>query len=93
MLSRSSATARAGNAAATAIREQDQAGEVLIFSDEPQPAYYRPLIVNLIDEDINKDIFFLKERETRRQPGCNWVRKLWPWMPVRKRINLKDGRT
>ncbi len=48
----------AGNAAAAAIRERDPAGEVLIYSAEPEPAYYRPLIVNLISEDINKDISF-----------------------------------
>jgi len=34
----------AGNAAAAAIRDRDPAAEVLILSDEPQPAYYPPII-------------------------------------------------
>lgn len=38
----------AGNAAAEAIRRRDRKGEVIIISDEPHPAYYRPLLFYLI---------------------------------------------
>ena len=48
----------AGNAAAAAIRDRDPAAEVLILSDEPQPAYYRPLITNLLVAGPATDISF-----------------------------------
>ncbi len=51
----------AGNAAAAAIVAMDPAGEVIIVTDEPQPAYYRPLITNLLEDGSSKDIFFHNE--------------------------------
>lgn len=79
----------AGNAAAAAIRESDPAGEVLIFSAEPQPAYYRPLIVNLIDENINKDIFFPEDPGIRAATGQTVV----ALDAAAQRLTLQDGRT
>lgn len=51
----------AGNAAAAAIRARDPAGEVLILSDEPDPAYYRPLIPELIEDGSGQDSLFRDE--------------------------------
>jgi NAD(P)H-nitrite reductase large subunit len=48
----------AGNAAAAAIRHRDPGPEVLILSDEPQPAYYRPLITNLLAAGPAPEISF-----------------------------------
>jgi NAD(P)H-nitrite reductase large subunit len=79
----------AGNAAATAIQQQDPAGEVLIFSDEPQPAYYRPLITNLIDEDFDQDIFFPAGPGNRAETGQRVV----ALDADAKRFTLQDGRT
>ncbi len=41
----------AGNAAARAIRARDPGGEVTLIGDEAHPAYYRPLIPFLIDQE------------------------------------------
>ncbi len=48
----------AGHAAAAAIRDRQPEAEVLIFSDEPQPAYFRPLITSLIDKAPSPNLFF-----------------------------------
>ena len=58
----------AGNAAAAAIRDRDPAAEVLILSDEPQPAYYRPLITNLLAAGSAPDISF-SESQGASLPG------------------------
>ncbi len=42
----------AGNAAACAIRARDAKSEVLMLSDEPCPAYYRPLMPFFIDNRV-----------------------------------------
>ncbi len=83
----------AGNAAAAAIRERDPKGEVRIFSDEPQPAYYRPLITNLLAEDINKDIFFPKASEDREATEPELGQKIVALDAAAKRLTLQDGRT
>ncbi|MCL4502911.1 MAG: FAD-dependent oxidoreductase [Deltaproteobacteria bacterium] len=78
----------AGNAAAAAIRKQDPGGEVLIFSDEPAPAYYRPLIVNLI-EDIHKDIFVPQELNMKAATG----QTVMALDAGAKRLTFLDGAT
>jgi NAD(P)H-nitrite reductase large subunit len=48
----------AGNAAACAIRARDAKSEVLVLSDEPYPAYYRPLMPFFIDNRITYQAIF-----------------------------------
>ena len=79
----------AGNAAASAIQQTDPAGEVLIFGDEPEPAYYRPLIVDFLHEDPNKDIFFPAGPGTRAEIGSRVV----ALDADARRFTLQDGRT
>lgn len=54
----------AGNAAAWAIRRRDPGGQVTILSDEPHPAYYRPLIPSLIHDGPGREALFRDELTT-----------------------------
>ncbi len=54
----------AGNAAAGAIRRRDPRGQVTILSDEPYPAYYRPLIPSLIHDGAGREALFRDELTT-----------------------------
>ena len=51
----------AGNAAAQAIVSRDPAGQVIIVSNESHESYYRPLIPNLIDGSVDKNVLFRDE--------------------------------
>lgn len=57
----------AGNAAVEAIRQQDQWGEVTLISDEPHPAYYRPLLPLLIEGQLADEA--LLRDELHSPPG------------------------
>ena len=83
----------AGNAAAAALREQDPTGEVLIFSEEPQPAYYRPLITNLIAEDLDKDIYFPAEPENQAATGPQLGQKIVALDAGLRCLTLQSGQT
>jgi len=54
----------AGNAAAWVIRLRDPQGQVTILSDEPYPAYYRPLIPSLIHDGAGREALFRDELTT-----------------------------
>lgn len=81
----------AGNAAAAALQGLDRTGEVLIFSDEPQPAYYRPLIVNLMEEGPARDIFYLKGPAKPPEAEMQLGRQVVGLEPGAQEITLRDG--
>ena len=83
----------AGNAAAAAIRTRDPMAEVLIFSDEPQPAYYRPLITNLIEEGLPEDIFFQKEPGSLPGVELQLGKRIAGLDAGLKQLTLQDGMT
>ena len=83
----------AGNAAAAAIRALNPVGEVLIFTDEPQPAYYRPLITNLIEEGLSQDIFFQKELASPSEVELQLGKRIVGLDAGLKQITLQDGKT
>jgi nitrite reductase (NADH) large subunit len=83
----------AGNAAAAAIRDRDPAAEVLILSDEPQPAYYRPLITNLLAKDSARDIS-LTESQSAPWPGERRLGvRVAALNTTSKTISLENGAT
>jgi nitrite reductase (NADH) large subunit len=81
----------AANAAATAIRTMDPAGEVLIFAEEPEPAYYRPLITNLLQGDLPKEIFFHQEAASPGKAELQLGKRIVGLDAGRKHIALQDG--
>ena len=83
----------AGNAAAAAIRTWDPMGKVLIFTDEPQPAYYRPLITNLIEEGLPEDIFFQKEPGSPPEVDLQLGKRIAGLDAGLKQLTLQDGMT
>ncbi|MFQ6057791.1 MAG: NAD(P)/FAD-dependent oxidoreductase [Anaerolineae bacterium] len=82
----------AGNAAAEAIRWHDTQGQITIVSDEPHPAYYRPLLPFLIEEAPEAENLF--RDELHRPPdvevllGC----RAQAIEVEEKRVLLDDGR-
>jgi len=83
----------AGNAAAAAIRDRDPAAEMLILSDEPQPAYFRPLITNLIDEIQPKDLYFPAGAASPQEAEVQLGMRVLGLDVEAKQLNLQDGRT
>lgn len=82
----------AGVAAARAIRSLDPQGELLIFSDEPHRAYYRPLISNFLEEGSARDLY-MPAAEAPWPPasehlGCRLV----GLDPQARRLTGSDGR-
>jgi len=83
----------AGNAAAAAIRDRDPAAKMLILSDEPQPAYFRPLITNLIDEIQPKDRYFPAGAASPQEAEVQLGMRVLGLDVEAKQLNLQDGRT
>jgi len=81
----------AANAAATAIRTMDPVGEVLIFADEPEPAYYRPLITNLLQGGLPQDIFFHQEAASPGEAERHLGKRIVGLDAGLKQIALQDG--
>jgi NADPH-dependent 2,4-dienoyl-CoA reductase/sulfur reductase-like enzyme len=83
----------AGRAAAAAIRDRQPTAEVLIFSDEPQPAYYRPLITSLIEEVSSPDLFFPEEAGGPSEAKVHLGMQVMGLEAEAKQITLQDGQT
>jgi len=83
----------AGNAAAAAIRDRDPAAEVLILSDEPQPAYYRPLITNLLAAGPAPDISFFASQDAPLPGDIRLGVRVAGLEPASKKITLENGET
>jgi nitrite reductase (NADH) large subunit len=66
---------------------------VLIWSDEPQPAYYRPLITNLIDEVSPTDLFFPAGAASSPEAGVQVGQRVVALEADAKQITLQDGKT
>jgi len=81
----------AGNAAAAAIRARDPGGEVLIFTDEPIAAYYRPLIVNLLEDGPDQDIFFSRGTGSPDNAGLHLGKSIVALDPHLHQVTLQDG--
>lgn len=83
----------AGNAAAAAIRERDPAAEVLILGDEPQPAYFRPLITSLIDEVPPRDLSFPEGPAESPQVEVRLGARVVGLDAAAQQLTLEDGQT
>ena len=82
----------AGRAAALAIREREPAAEVIILSAEPEPAYYRPLITNLIDEALGTDLFFPVGTAGPPETEVRLGTQVTGLEAEAKQLTLQDGR-
>lgn len=82
----------AGVAAARAIRSLDPQGELLIFSDEPHRAYYRPLISNFLEEGAARDVY-MPAAEAPWPPASEHLGyRLVSLDPQARRLTGEDGR-
>ncbi|MEJ2069220.1 MAG: FAD-dependent oxidoreductase [Syntrophobacterales bacterium] len=81
----------AGNAAAVAIRHQDPAPELLILSDEPQSAYYRPLITNLLAGGPATDISFSESQGALLPGECRLGARVAALDAASQTITLENG--
>ncbi len=81
----------AGMAAAEGIRRWDQAGQVIVISDEPYPSYHRPLIPYLIEGTKSPDRIY---RDPSRLPAnldVRVMRRVVQLDPEAHTITLDDG--
>jgi len=46
--------------AAEAIRKRNDVAEITIYTDEDTPPYYRPILTEMISEDVSDDQFYIK---------------------------------
>jgi nitrite reductase (NADH) large subunit len=83
----------AGNAAAAAIWSRDPAAKVLILSAESQPAYFRPLITNLIDEVPSADLFFQERAAGPPQAEVHLGTGVLGLEAEKKQLTLEGGQT
>jgi NAD(P)H-nitrite reductase large subunit len=81
----------AGNAAAKMIVASDPAGQVMIFSDEPHEAYYRPLIPNRIDGTIDDTLLFRDERTGVKGVEKRLGKRVETMDPQGKSVTLEGG--
>jgi nitrite reductase (NADH) large subunit len=81
----------AGMAAARAIQGRDKQGSILILSDEPHRAYYRPLLPTFIQNWITRDGLFW-ERTLLPQPDARFqVGRVERIQPAKKTVVLTSG--
>ena len=83
----------AGMAAAEAIRSLDKRGSVTVFSDEPDPPYFRPLIPFLISGKKSAQIWPCPDRglTVAQALMCGSMRGLRELTAGRKRSALHGG--
>ncbi len=81
----------AGNAAAHAICARDPRGEVVIISDEPRPAYYRPLIPFLIDRERPEENLLRDELHIPRDVTVLLGRRAVGVDTASRSVHLDDG--
>jgi NAD(P)H-nitrite reductase large subunit len=83
----------AGNAAAQAIRTRDPAAGLVIISDEPEPAYYRPLITGLIEGGAAQDISCRQRGETPPDAELRLGKRIKDLDAGLRRVTFEDGET
>jgi len=81
----------AGNAAAEAIRRLDNAGEIVILSDEPHEAYYRPLIPYVIYDGAEAGALFRDERHRPSNVTYYLGKRVEAVRPAEKTVLLSGG--
>jgi NAD(P)H-nitrite reductase large subunit len=81
----------AGNAAAESIRRLDKAGEIIILSDEPHEAYYRPLIPYLIYGGAEAGALFRDEKHKPQNVTYRLGRQVKSIKAADKVVQLSDG--
>lgn len=83
----------AGLAGAETIRRLDERGEITIISDEPYPAYCRPLLTYLLAGEIRRRDLWLKAADYydrwRFRPVLG--RRVVAVRPETKQVQLEDG--
>jgi NAD(P)H-nitrite reductase large subunit len=83
----------AGNAAAEAIRRCDVRGEVTIVSDEPHPAYYRPLLPYLLYDAPEGQHLYRDALHTPRDVTVHLEAPVRALAPEEHAAVLEDGET
>lgn len=82
----------AGNAAAQAIRRRDGRGEIIILSDEPHPAYYRPLLPYLLYDAPEGQHLYRDALHTPQDVTVHLGTRVQAIAPEVNTVLLEDGR-
>lgn len=81
----------AGNAAAAAIRARDPAGEIVVVSDEPYQAYYRPLMPFFIADRVTYQALFRDEVSELPGVAVRLEARVERIDPGQKTVRLRGG--